>query len=53
MSTSAPFVDKGVAIVNKARDEDDKKNYLEAYQLYIQASEYFCTALKYEKNEKN
>jgi len=25
---------------------------LEAYQLYIQASEYFCTALKYEKKMK-
>ncbi|KAF8320026.1 AAA-domain-containing protein [Clavulina sp. PMI_390] len=46
------FLDKAVAIVQKAIDEDHNGNYQEAYRQYQNSLEYFVMALKYEKNEK-
>jgi vacuolar protein-sorting-associated protein 4 len=46
------FLDKAIPLVQRATEEDQKKNYREAFQLYEQALKYFLTALKYEKNER-
>lgn len=46
------FLQKAIAIVTKATEEDQKKNYEEAFRLYQLSLEYFMTAIKYEKNEK-
>ena len=46
------FLDKAVAIVKDAIDQDTKQNYQEAYKLYQNSLDFFLLALKYEKNEK-
>ncbi|KAI8323259.1 AAA-domain-containing protein [Martensiomyces pterosporus] len=46
------FLDKAVEIINKAIAEDTAGNYEEAYKLYMNALEWFMTAMKYEKYEK-
>ncbi|KAF8344251.1 putative VPS4-vacuolar sorting protein, partial [Cantharellus anzutake] len=44
------FLDRAIAIVQKAIEEDGKGNYSEAYVQYQNCLEYFLLALKYEKN---
>ncbi|KAL1405921.1 Vacuolar protein sorting-associated protein 4 [Vanrija albida] len=51
MSNSS-FLDKAIAIVQKAIEEDVKQNYAEAYKQYQDALDYFMMAMKYEKNDK-
>ncbi|KAJ2722527.1 Vacuolar protein sorting-associated protein 4 [Coemansia sp. Benny D115] len=46
------FLDKAVEIINKAIAEDTAGNYEEAYKQYMNALEWFMTAMKYEKYEK-
>ncbi|ORX66070.1 AAA-domain-containing protein [Linderina pennispora] len=46
------FLDKAIEIINKAIAEDTAGNYEEAYKLYMNALEWFMTAMKYEKYEK-
>ncbi|XP_063900708.1 vacuolar protein sorting-associated protein 4B-like [Zophobas morio] len=52
MSSSINFIEKAKELVNRAATEDRSENYSEAYQLYVQALEYFTYAIKYEKNVK-
>jgi hypothetical protein len=46
------FLQKAIAIVTKATEEDNNKNYEEAFRLYQLSLEYFMTALKCEKGER-
>lgn len=46
------FLDKAVAIVKDAIEQDTKQNYQEAYKLYQNSLDFFLLALKYEKNDK-
>eukprot|EP01130_Rhizamoeba_saxonica_P009592 TRINITY_DN3905_c0_g1_i3.p1 TRINITY_DN3905_c0_g1~~TRINITY_DN3905_c0_g1_i3.p1 ORF type:complete len:131 (-),score=30.34 TRINITY_DN3905_c0_g1_i3:81-473(-) len=46
------FLDKAIAHVKQAADEDTNENYREAFRLYSLSLEYFLAALKYERNEK-
>jgi hypothetical protein len=43
------FLQKAIAIVTKATEEDNNKNYEEAFRLYQLSLEYFMTALKCER----
>ncbi|KAI9639066.1 putative ATPase [Dioszegia hungarica] len=52
MSGNSNFLDKAIALVQKAIDEDVKQNYAEAYKQYQDALDYFMMAMKYEKNDK-
>eukprot|EP01118_Nematostelium_gracile_P000330 TRINITY_DN1033_c0_g1_i1.p1 TRINITY_DN1033_c0_g1~~TRINITY_DN1033_c0_g1_i1.p1 ORF type:complete len:433 (-),score=120.43 TRINITY_DN1033_c0_g1_i1:79-1377(-) len=47
------FLQKAINIVQQATEKDAKKEYEEAFRLYQLSLEYFMTALKYEKNERN
>jgi len=47
------FKQKAIAIVTQATEEDAKKNYEKAFQLYQSSIEYFLYAIKYEKNERS
>lgn len=47
------FLQKAISLVSQATEEDNKKNYEEAFRLYSLSLEYFMTALKYEKNERS
>lgn len=40
------FLQKAIALVSQATEEDNKKNYEEAFRLYSLSLEYFMTALK-------
>jgi len=46
------FKEQAIEYVKQAVDEDNKGNYAKAFQLYMNALEYFKTHLKYEKNPK-
>jgi len=46
------FIPRAIDLVTQAIKEDQEKNYVEAYQLYERALEFFVTGLKYEKNER-
>ncbi|KIP01977.1 hypothetical protein PHLGIDRAFT_96457 [Phlebiopsis gigantea 11061_1 CR5-6] len=46
-------IDRAVALVQTAIEEDSKQNYAEAYKQYSNALDYFMLALKWEKNEKS
>ncbi|KAF9446866.1 hypothetical protein P691DRAFT_707730 [Macrolepiota fuliginosa MF-IS2] len=46
------FLDRGIEIVKRAIDEDQKQNYAEAFTLYQNALDYLGQALKFEKNEQ-
>nr|XP_019046743.1 vacuolar protein-sorting-associated protein 4 [Kwoniella bestiolae CBS 10118]OCF25673.1 vacuolar protein-sorting-associated protein 4 [Kwoniella bestiolae CBS 10118] len=50
--SNSNFLDKAIALVQKAIDEDVKQNYAEAYKQYQDALDYFMMAMKYEKNDK-
>ncbi|WVQ79640.1 hypothetical protein IAT38_001740 [Cryptococcus sp. DSM 104549] len=50
--SNSNFLDKAIALVQKAIDEDVKQNYVEAYKQYQDALDYFMMAMKYEKNDK-
>nr|ASF90250.1 hypothetical protein SPAR05107 [Bartheletia paradoxa] len=50
--TNVNFLDKAIEIVTKAIEEDNKKEYAEAYKLYQNSLDYFMMAMKYEKNDK-
>ncbi|ORX35572.1 putative ATPase [Kockovaella imperatae] len=50
--SNSNFLDKAIALVQKAIDEDVKQNYTEAYKQYQDALDYFMMAMKYEKNDK-
>ncbi|KIJ38492.1 hypothetical protein M422DRAFT_210925 [Sphaerobolus stellatus SS14] len=45
-------LDKAIEIVQQAIQEDENKNYAEAYKLYQNSLDYFMLALRYEKYEK-
>ncbi|KIJ62101.1 hypothetical protein HYDPIDRAFT_42140 [Hydnomerulius pinastri MD-312] len=47
------FLDKGIELVQRAIGEDDKRNYPEAYDHYMNAIDHFMAAQKFEKNEKS
>ncbi|CAG8442795.1 1829_t:CDS:2 [Diversispora eburnea] len=49
--TSVDFLGKAIEIVKKATEEDNNRNYEQAYKYYSNALDYFMTAIKYEKNE--
>jgi len=49
----ADFLQKAISIVQQATEKDSQKEYAEAFRLYQLALEYFMTALKYEKNDRN
>lgn len=40
------FLQKAIGLVGQATEEDNKKNYEEAFRLYSLSLEYFMTALK-------
>lgn len=40
------FLQKAIGIVSQATEEDNKKNYEEAFRLYQLSLDYFMTALK-------
>lgn len=40
------FLQKAISLVSQATEEDNKKNYEEAFRLYSLSLEYFMTALK-------
>lgn len=40
------FLQKAIGLVAQATEEDNKKNYEEAFRLYSLSLEYFMTALK-------
>ena len=40
------FLQKAIGLVSQATEEDNKKNYEEAFRLYSLSLEYFMTALK-------
>lgn len=44
------FMEHGIEYAKQAVKEDDAGNYSKAFQLYMNALEYFHTQLKYEKN---
>ncbi|XP_048231961.1 protein SUPPRESSOR OF K(+) TRANSPORT GROWTH DEFECT 1 isoform X2 [Ricinus communis] len=44
------FLEHGAEYARQAVKEDDAGNYVKAFQLYMNALEYFHTHLKYEKN---
>jgi len=46
------FKEQAIEYVKQAVEEDNKGNYARAFQLYMNALEYFKTHLKYEKNPK-
>ncbi|KJE95553.1 vacuolar protein sorting factor 4B [Capsaspora owczarzaki ATCC 30864] len=46
------FLQKAIDLVTKATEEDNKKNFEEAFRLYQHSLEYFMTALKYERNDR-
>jgi vacuolar protein-sorting-associated protein 4 len=45
------FLTKAIELVKQATEQDNAKNYKEAFRLYQLSLEYFLAALKYEKNE--
>ncbi|KAJ9159802.1 hypothetical protein P3X46_025272 [Hevea brasiliensis] len=46
------FLEHGTEYARQAVKEDDAGNYAKAFQLYMNALEYFHTHLKYEKNQQ-
>ncbi|RMX66899.1 hypothetical protein DD238_000949 [Peronospora effusa] len=44
------FIPQAIEIVTQAIDEDNRKNYQEAFRLYKKALEHFMVGVKYEKN---
>ncbi|KDD74938.1 AAA+ ATPase [Helicosporidium sp. ATCC 50920] len=44
------FKDTAIELVKQATEEDNAGNYAKAFQLYMNALDYFTTHLKYEKN---
>jgi vacuolar protein-sorting-associated protein 4 len=46
------FLDKAVAIVKDAVEQDTKQNYQEALRLYQNSLDFFMLAVKYEKNDR-
>ena len=51
--SSHSFLQKGRELVLQATTLDNEEKYEEAYRLYLQALDYFTTAIKYEKNPKS
>eukprot|EP01099_Mayorella_cantabrigiensis_P008178 TRINITY_DN754_c0_g1_i3.p1 TRINITY_DN754_c0_g1~~TRINITY_DN754_c0_g1_i3.p1 ORF type:complete len:482 (-),score=129.86 TRINITY_DN754_c0_g1_i3:18-1403(-) len=49
MANGNAILQKALEYVNQAVEEDNKKNYQQAFDLYETALQYFVTALKYEK----
>jgi len=47
------FLQKAIGLVQQATEKDAAKDYAEAFRLYSLSLEYFMTALKYEKNDRN
>ncbi|KAF8525207.1 AAA-domain-containing protein [Hysterangium stoloniferum] len=45
-------LDRAMAMVQRAIDEDVNQNYEEAYKQYQNSLDYFMLALKYEKNDR-
>lgn len=50
--SNSNFLDKAVAIVKDAVEQDTKQNYQEAYKLYQNSLDFFMMAIKYEKNDR-
>ncbi|URE11807.1 Vacuolar protein sorting-associated protein [Musa troglodytarum] len=46
------FKEQAIEYVKQAVREDNARNYVKAFPLYMNALEYFRTHLKYEKNPK-
>ncbi|KAJ6900825.1 hypothetical protein NC652_026807 [Populus alba x Populus x berolinensis] len=46
------FMEHGIEYAKQAVKEDDTGNYSKAFQLYMNALEYFQAQLKYEKNQQ-
>ncbi|KAF8074182.1 P-loop containing nucleoside triphosphate hydrolase protein [Lyophyllum atratum] len=49
----ASNLDRAIDIVQRAIDQDTKRNYAEAHKDYKNALDYFMLAFKYEKNDKS
>ena len=47
------FLQKAIQFIQQAAEKDGAQDYPEALRLYQLAIEYFITALKYEKNDRN
>ncbi|GAM20431.1 hypothetical protein SAMD00019534_036060 [Acytostelium subglobosum LB1] len=52
MSSDTNFLNKAIDIVKQATEQDEAKNYAEAYKLYMHSLDWFTTAMKYEKADK-
>ncbi|KXS18484.1 AAA-domain-containing protein [Gonapodya prolifera JEL478] len=50
---SHEYLGKAIELVRRAAEEDNKKNYEQAYQLYMNSLGYFEHVVKYEKNERS
>eukprot|EP01103_Thecamoeba_quadrilineata_P005279 TRINITY_DN150_c0_g3_i1.p1 TRINITY_DN150_c0_g3~~TRINITY_DN150_c0_g3_i1.p1 ORF type:complete len:427 (-),score=93.68 TRINITY_DN150_c0_g3_i1:126-1406(-) len=46
------FLQKATSLVSQAIEEDKNSNYAEALRLYQLALDHFCSAIKFEKNER-
>ncbi|KIJ16271.1 hypothetical protein PAXINDRAFT_43134, partial [Paxillus involutus ATCC 200175] len=44
---------KAIQFLEQAIEEDDKRNYSEAHQQYMNAIDYLMAAQRYETNEKS
>uniref|UniRef100_A0A6A7G1E4 vesicle-fusing ATPase n=2 Tax=Hirondellea gigas TaxID=1518452 RepID=A0A6A7G1E4_9CRUS len=44
------ILEKGIAVIKKATEKDNKEEYQEAFTLYLRGCQYLTTAIKYEQN---